>query len=139
MGRFSTELFERYQRSEKALVGTLAEMYVQGVSTRKVEAVTETLTETLCGHSFSASSIGEVLPQAAWQRSITCRAKSMTIACRSCAGSEPVLGPAKPDLGDRRDLGEARRDIAQWLGKWQTKYPRLCDWVEDNIEETLTP
>jgi transposase-like protein len=26
MGRFSTELFERYQRSEKALVGTLAEM-----------------------------------------------------------------------------------------------------------------
>jgi putative transposase len=34
-GRFSTELFERYQRSEKALVGTLAEMYVQGVSTRK--------------------------------------------------------------------------------------------------------
>src|SRR5262249_38781052 len=32
LGRFSTELFERYQRSEKALVGTLAEMYVQGVS-----------------------------------------------------------------------------------------------------------
>lgn len=29
-GRFSTELFERYQRSEKALVGALAEMYVQG-------------------------------------------------------------------------------------------------------------
>src|SRR6201982_1420115 len=39
LGRFSTELFERYQRSEKALVGTLAEMYVQGVSTRKVKAV----------------------------------------------------------------------------------------------------
>jgi putative transposase len=34
-GRFSTELFQRYQRSEKALVGTLAQMYVQGVSTRK--------------------------------------------------------------------------------------------------------
>jgi transposase-like protein len=34
-GRFSTELFERYQRSEKALVAALAEMYVQGVSTRK--------------------------------------------------------------------------------------------------------
>ena len=44
-GRFSTELFERYQRSEKALVGTLAEMYVQGVSTRKVK----TVTEALCG------------------------------------------------------------------------------------------
>ena len=56
MGRFSTELFERYQRSEKALVGTLAEMYVQGVSTRKVKAVTE----ALCGHSFSASSISAI-------------------------------------------------------------------------------
>ena len=40
-GRFSTELFERYQRSEQALVATLAEMYVQGVSTRKVKAITE--------------------------------------------------------------------------------------------------
>src|SRR4051795_12962969 len=28
-GRFSTELFERYQRSERALVAALAEMYVQ--------------------------------------------------------------------------------------------------------------
>ncbi|TJU70547.1 MAG: IS256 family transposase, partial [Mesorhizobium sp.] len=50
-GRFSTELFERYQRSEKALVSALVEMYVQGVSTRKVKAITE----ELCGHSFSAS------------------------------------------------------------------------------------
>ena len=29
-GRFSTELFERYQRSERALVAALAERYVQG-------------------------------------------------------------------------------------------------------------
>jgi putative transposase len=55
-GRFSTRLFERYQRSEKALVGALAEMYVQGVSTRKVKAVTE----ELCGHAFSASAISEI-------------------------------------------------------------------------------
>src|SRR5690348_17227672 len=52
-GRFSTELFERYQRSERGLVAALAEMYVQGVSTRKVKAITE----ELCGHSFSASAI----------------------------------------------------------------------------------
>src|SRR5580704_1075126 len=51
-GRFSTELFERYQRSERALVA----MYVQGVSTRKVKAITE----ELCGHSFSASSISAI-------------------------------------------------------------------------------
>src|SRR5919199_3640002 len=52
-GRFSTELFERYQRSEQALVASLAEMYVQGVSTRKVKAVTR----ELCGHAFSASAV----------------------------------------------------------------------------------
>jgi hypothetical protein len=56
-GRFSTELFERYQRSEQALVATLAEMYVQGVSTRKVRAITE----ELCGHAFSASAINKRL------------------------------------------------------------------------------
>ena len=56
-GRFSTELFERYQRSEKALTAALTEMYVQGVSTRKVKAITE----ELLGHSFSASSVSAVV------------------------------------------------------------------------------
>jgi transposase-like protein len=55
-GHFSTEVFERYQRSEKALVSALGEMYVQGVSTRKVKAVTE----ELCGHGFSASTISRI-------------------------------------------------------------------------------
>lgn len=55
-GRFSTEVFSRYQRSEKALLLALAEMYVQGVSTRKVRAVTE----ELCGHGFSASAVSNV-------------------------------------------------------------------------------
>jgi putative transposase len=55
-GRFSTEVFERYQRSEKALVGALVEMYVQGVSTRKVKAISE----ELCGHEFSASTVSEL-------------------------------------------------------------------------------
>ena len=34
----------------------LAEMYVQGLSTRKVKAVTE----TLCGHGLSVSSVSEM-------------------------------------------------------------------------------
>ncbi len=55
-GRFSTALFERYRRSEKALVGALSEMYVQGVSTRKVKAITE----ELCGHEFSASAVSQI-------------------------------------------------------------------------------
>lgn len=39
---------------------------------------------------------------------------------------------------DRRDLAEVKRDLAQWIAKWQAKYPKLVDWVENNIEETLS-
>ena len=52
-GTFSTELFARYQRNEQALVLALMEMYVQGVSTRKVTAITE----ELCGTGFSKSQV----------------------------------------------------------------------------------
>jgi putative transposase len=41
-------------------------------------------------------------------------------------------------LYDRRELTEAKQDLAVWLAKWQGKYPKLTDWVEENIEETLT-
>jgi putative transposase len=236
LGRFSTDLFARYQRSEKALVGTLAEMYVQGVSTRKVKAVTE----ALCGHSFSASAIsavnktldealhrfaerrlGEPFPylilDARYEKVreagvIVSQAVLIAVAVDG-EGRRQVLGvelanresrsswrdflselkerglfgvefvvsddhaglkqairevlpgaawqrcyvhflrnaldyvPRKVDddclqelrwIYDRRDLAEVRRDIAAWLAKWQAKYPKLCDWAEDNIEETLT-
>jgi putative transposase len=56
-GRFRTEVFERYQRSEKALVTALMEMYLQGVSTRKVKAITE----ELCGHEFSSATISRMV------------------------------------------------------------------------------
>lgn len=52
-GAFRTRVFERYRRSEKALVATLAEMYVQGVSTRKVTR----LAEDPVGHEFSPTTI----------------------------------------------------------------------------------
>ena len=55
-GTFSTQLFARYQRNEKALVLALMEMYVEGVSTRKVAEVTE----ELCGTSFSRSLVSEL-------------------------------------------------------------------------------
>lgn len=234
-GRFRTEIFERYQRSEKALVGALTEMYVQGVSTRKVKAITE----ELCGHEFSASTISrlnqgldeelekfatrrleedypylildaryekvredgvirsravlvaigvnrdgrrcvlavelanresasswkeflvkvrerglrgvefvvsddhpglkraiaEVVPEAAWQR---CYVHFLRNALDHL--------PRKADddcltelrwIYDRRNVQEARQDLAAWLKKWGQRYGKLCQWVEDNIEETL--
>jgi transposase-like protein len=35
-------------------------------------------------------------------------------------------------------LQEARNDLAAWLTKWSSRYPKLCDWGEANIELTLT-
>jgi putative transposase len=55
-GSFSPELFARYQRSEQALVCTLMEMVVNGVSTRKVAQITE----ELCGKAFSKSTVSEL-------------------------------------------------------------------------------
>src|SRR5690625_6715620 len=68
-GTFQTELFERYQRSEKALVSALMQMYVEGVSTRKVKAVTE----ELCGTSFSKSRSEEHTSELQSRGHLVCR------------------------------------------------------------------
>ena len=87
-------------------------------------------------HPGLKAAIREVLPEAAWQR---CYVHFLRNALDYV--------PRKVDddclrelrwFYDRRDLAEVRRDIAAWLAKWQAKYPRLCNWVEDNIEETLS-
>ena len=235
-GRFRTEVFERYQRSEKALVSALAEMYVQGVSTRKVKEITE----QLCGHEFSASTISRVSQQLDEElKKFACRRleedypylvldaryekirqdgvivsqavqvaiginwegrrcvlgvemanresasswKEFLLALKErglrgvvCVISDDHAGlrkaipevlpeakwqrcyvhflrnaldhlPRKKDddvltelrwIYERRNVEEARRDLAAWLTKWGTRYGKLCDWAEANIEETLT-
>jgi len=55
-GSFSTELFERYQRSEKALIACLQQMVIQGVATRRVAKITE----SLCGLDFSRSQVSAI-------------------------------------------------------------------------------
>jgi transposase-like protein len=67
-GTFSSSMFARYQRSEKALLLSLMEMYLNGVSTRKVTKVTE----MLCGTSFSKSQVSALTTRleddlAAWR------------------------------------------------------------------------
>lgn len=235
-GEFSTALFERYARSEKALVAALAEMYVQGVSTRKVKIITE----ELCGHGFSASAISSInkklddalarfanrpleenspylILDARYEKvreagvighravliaiGINWEGQRQVLAVelanresqsswkdflvrlkeRGLCGVEFVVSddhaglkkairevfteaawqrcyvhflrntldylPRKADddclqelrwIYDRRDIQEANRDLAAWITKWQGKYPKLVDWVESNIGETLT-
>lgn len=55
-GRFQSDLFARFQRSEKALILALQEAYLQGVSTRKVTKITE----QLCGTAFSKSHVSDL-------------------------------------------------------------------------------
>lgn len=55
-GRFQPELFEQYQRNEKALVLGITEMYLKGVATRKVESVLE----QLCGFGMSKSTVSRL-------------------------------------------------------------------------------
>lgn len=55
-GKFSTRLFERCQRSERALILALQEAYVNGVSTRKVSRITE----KLCGTEFSKDQVSRM-------------------------------------------------------------------------------
>ncbi|MBM7560927.1 IS256 family transposase [Fusibacter tunisiensis] len=55
-GNFSTTMFQRYQRSEQALVLAMIEMVINGVSTRKIENITE----ELCGKSFSKSTVSKL-------------------------------------------------------------------------------
>ena len=235
-GRFSTQLFDRYQRSEKALVTAMMKMYVKGVSTRKVTAITE----ELCGQSFSASTISRLnakldeqlkrffkrrleepfpylIVDARYERvreNGVVRRRAVLVAIgvnwdgrrcvlstelanrestsswtqflrglkdRGLSGVELVVSdsheglkkaimatfpeaawqrcyvhflrnaldhlPRKGDhdclmelrwLYDRRDVSEAQRDLSAWLAKWESKYPKLCDWAESNIEETFT-
>jgi putative transposase len=58
-GDFYPGALEKGLRSERALTMTLAEMYVQGVSTRKVKAITE----QLCGVSISSSQVSRAASQ----------------------------------------------------------------------------
>ena len=87
-------------------------------------------------HAGLRKAIVEVLPDAMWQR---CYVHFL----RNCLDHLPRKGDDDclrelRWLYDRRDMAEARKDLAGWLARWQGKYPRLCAWVEDNIEETLS-
>ena len=87
-------------------------------------------------HEGLRQAIREILPGAFWQR---CYVHFLRNALDHL--SRKLADDCLQELRwiyDRRELVEVRRDIAAWLAKWQAKHPKLCDWVEENIEETLT-
>jgi len=96
-GTFQTELFERYQRSEKALVTTLVQMVVQGVSTRRVKKIT---TE-LCGREFSRQTVSN-LTERLDEQVKSWSERSLGGVSLSAFGRDAAKGPA-PGSGPLND------------------------------------
>jgi len=87
-------------------------------------------------HAGLRQAIAELLPEAAWQRCYVHFLRNALDYLPRKANDDCLVELRW--LYDRHDVEEARRDLAAWLVKWQPKYPKLCDWVEANIEETFT-
>lgn len=87
-------------------------------------------------HLGLKQAVAQVLPAATWQR---CYVHFLRNALEHLPrrGDDDCLQELRW-LYDRRDLPEARRDLAAWVSRWQAKYPKLCGWVEEQIEETFT-
>ncbi len=73
----------------------------------------------------------EVLPEASWQR---CYVHFLSNAL------DHLLRKHTDDcllelrwLYDLHDLAEVRRQLAQWLQRWQGIHRKFCDWVEANM------
>ncbi len=79
-------------------------------------------------HPGLKKAIAEVLPAAAWQRCyVHCLRNALD--CLPRKAGDDCLTELRW-LYDRRDLEEARRDLAAWLARWQERYPKLCAWAK---------
>jgi putative transposase len=87
-------------------------------------------------HAGLRRAIAEVLTEASWQRCYVHFLRNALDYLPRKGGDDCLMELRW--LYDRRDLEEARRDLAAWLSKWTGRYPKLCFWVEENIDSTLS-
>ena len=87
-------------------------------------------------HEGLRQSIRQALPEAVWQRCYVHFLRN-AIDHLSRKADRECLTELRW-LYERRDVEEARRDLKAWLQKGQSRQSKLCDWVEQSIEETLT-
>ena len=128
-GRFQPSLFERYQRNEKALVLALVEMYLQGVSTRKVKAITE----QLCGLTISKSQVSVLAKGldeeiAAWRSRALAQAYPYLMVD---ARYEKVRqGPRVTSQGVLLVIGISGTGYREILGVWQADTESEATWSD---------
>jgi putative transposase len=87
-------------------------------------------------HSGLKRAVAEVFPESAWQRCYVHFLRNALDYLPRKADDDCLMELRW--LYDRRCLEEARRDLGAWLTKWSARYPKLCNWVEEHIEETFT-
>jgi putative transposase len=87
-------------------------------------------------HMGLRKAIREVLPEAAWQRCYVHFLRNALDYLPRKADDDCLMELRW--IYDQWNLEESRRDLMAWLGKWGARYPKLCAWVKENIEETLT-
>jgi len=86
-------------------------------------------------HEGLKKAVSETLPPAVWQRCYVHFLRNALDYLPRKADDDCMT--ERRWIYDRRTLEEAQRDVAAWLQKWQTRYAKLCAWVESNIEETF--
>ena len=128
-GRFQPSLFERYQRNEKALVLALVEMYVQGVSTRKVKAITEQLCDlTISRSQVSVLAKGLDEEIAAWrQRALETAYPYLVVDARY---EKVRRGPRVVSEGVLLVVGISETGFREILGVWQAPTESEATWSE---------
>jgi putative transposase len=87
-------------------------------------------------HEGLKQAIAELLPEAVWQRCYVHFLRNALDHLPRKADDDCLMELRW--LYDRRNLEEARADLSSWLQKWQGRYPTLCDWVEEHIEQTFS-
>jgi len=108
-------------------------LLLEGLRRRGLRGVELIITDD---HSGLKKAVAEVFPDAAWQRCYVHFLRNAIDHLPRKADDDCLMELRW--LYDRRCLEEARRDLGAWLSRWAARYPKLCAWVEENIEETLT-
>ena len=106
--------------------------FVKGLKTRGLQGVEFVVSDD---HAGIKRAVRELLPEAVWQRCyVHFLRKALDYLPRT---ADDDCRQELRWLYDRRNLKEAQQDLHAWLTRWATRYPKLTDWVEAHIGETL--
>ena len=127
-------------RSERALTIAMAEMYVQGVSTRKVNNILE----KMCGLEVSFTQVSDaarkaVFPAVPWQRCYFHLCQNAQAYARKIEEKKEIARTMRNIFShdSKEDALMALRSAVQYWAETK-KNPKFAGWLENNAEESMT-